>query len=88
MLLPALTVGYRHSGTLRRVNTAGSLLDAVEAELAEVERALARLDDGTYGTCQTCGTTIDDDQLATLPTARCCREHEGGDERSALDTSG
>jgi RNA polymerase-binding transcription factor DksA len=32
-----------------------SILEQVEAELADVERALARLDHGTYGTCERCG---------------------------------
>jgi RNA polymerase-binding transcription factor DksA len=31
------------------------LLDEVEGALAEVERALRRLDEGAYGTCEVCG---------------------------------
>ena len=30
----------------------GSLLDTIEQELADVERALALIDDGTYGQCE------------------------------------
>ncbi len=47
-------------------------LDAVDALLDEVDRALARLDDGVYGRCESCGGPVDDDRLADLPTVRTC----------------
>ena len=53
----------------------GSLLDSIEQELADVERALALLDDGTYGQCEHCRGTIDADVLARTPAARFCAEH-------------
>lgn len=53
----------------------GSLLDGIEGELADVERALAMLDEGTYGQCEHCGAVIDDDLLARTPTARFCAQH-------------
>ncbi len=53
----------------------GSLLDTIEEELADVERALALLDEGGYGRCEACGGTIDDDVLTRTPTARFCAEH-------------
>jgi hypothetical protein len=53
----------------------GSLLDAIESELADVERALALLDEGTYVQCEACGAGIDDTVLARAPTARFCAEH-------------
>ena len=49
-----------------------SAVDAVDQLLDEVELALARLDDGTYGRCETCGSPIDDTELAALPLARAC----------------
>jgi len=52
-----------------------SILTSVEGELADVERALQRLDEGTYGTCQVCGAAIDDARLAAEPAAAGCREH-------------
>ena len=39
------------------------ILAQVEADLAGVERAMARLDDGTYDTCEVCGGLIGDDRL-------------------------
>jgi RNA polymerase-binding transcription factor DksA len=48
-------------------------LDAMhERELAEIDRALVRIDDGTYGTCESCGTEIVAERLAALPTAATC----------------
>ncbi len=49
-----------------------SAVDAVDALLDEVELALSRLDDGTYGRCEECGTPIDDSRLAASPTVRSC----------------
>ena len=41
-------------------------------ELAEVEAALARIADGTYGTCIDCGAEIPAARLAVNPSARRC----------------
>ena len=61
--------------TLAELDIDGSLLDSIEEELADVERALALLDEGTYGQCEHCRAVIDDDVLARNPTARFCAEH-------------
>ena len=47
-------------------------VDSIEALLDQVDGALARLDDGSYGRCESCGTIIADARLAELPTARTC----------------
>jgi RNA polymerase-binding transcription factor DksA len=44
-------------------------------ELAEVERALQKLDDGTYGLCETCGQPIAPARLEAMPAARFCIDH-------------
>lgn len=51
-----------------------------ERELADVDAALARLDDGTYGRCVDCGRSIPVARLRARPTAvRCvaCAERAG-----------
>jgi RNA polymerase-binding transcription factor DksA len=53
-----------------------SILEQVEAELADVERALHRLDDGTYGSCEACGTAIGDERLEAQPATRFCIAHQ------------
>jgi RNA polymerase-binding transcription factor DksA len=58
-----------------------SILEQVEAELADVELALHRLDDGTYGTCEACGHPIDDSRLAAKPEARLCLDDQALAER-------
>jgi RNA polymerase-binding transcription factor DksA len=47
-----------------------SILEQLEAELEEIEAALARLDDGTYGVDEVTGEPIDPERLDALPTAR------------------
>ena len=58
-----------------------SILEQVEAELADVEHALRRLEDGSYGTCEVCGREIPDERLEAIPTARLCLEHQAEAER-------
>lgn len=45
---------------------------AQELMLAEVEDALARISDGTYGVCRRCSSAIDSARLRALPTASLC----------------
>ena len=52
------------------------VLEAIELELADVSRALERLDEGTYGTCEACGAALPDAQLAEQPAARFCGDHQ------------
>jgi DnaK suppressor protein len=40
--------------------------------LAQVEAALLRMDDGTYGVCARCGQPINPDRLEALPYATYC----------------
>ncbi|HHX45178.1 MAG TPA: conjugal transfer protein TraR [Chloroflexi bacterium] len=45
---------------------------AQQRMLAEVEDALARIDDGTYGVCRRCGNAIDAARLRAMPMATLC----------------
>jgi RNA polymerase-binding transcription factor DksA len=47
-----------------------SILEQLEAELAELQAALERVDAGTYGTDEVTGEPIDPARLDALPTAR------------------
>jgi RNA polymerase-binding transcription factor DksA len=54
--------------------------EATAAELAQINRALAQLDQGTYGLCSRCGQPIDERRLQALPYSdRCitCAEAAG-----------
>ena len=48
------------------------LEEGVQQTLAEIEAALRRIDDGTYGTCETCGKPIAAERLGAIPWARLC----------------
>jgi len=48
---------------------------AIEATLANVDRALERLRAGTYRQCQVCGREIDESDLIAHPLLRHCPEH-------------
>jgi len=76
-------VGAIDSGT--EPDAAGVTIDEVDRLLDEVEAALTRLDEGTYGVCDRCGGPIDDGLLAGHPTARSCATCESGGPRSDLD---
>ena len=47
-----------------------AILESLETELAEVEAALRRLDDGTYGIDEVTGERIDPARLEARPEAR------------------
>ncbi len=54
------------------------------AELSEVEAALVRMDDGSYGTCVDCGEPIGRPRLNAQPTAeRCIACQEKVEQRAA-----
>ena len=59
-----------------------SILEQVEAELDDVEHALRRLDEGTYGVCEACHEPIADERLEALPAARFCVLHQAEAELS------
>jgi DnaK suppressor protein len=50
----------------------GALVRQVRAHLAEVDAALLRVSDGTYGVCERCGSAIGEARLEALPAARLC----------------
>jgi DnaK suppressor protein len=64
-----------------------SILEHIDAELADVEHALRRLDEGTYGTCEACGRPIGDERLEAMPAARFCLDDQSVAEREARATS-
>jgi len=53
------------------------VLGDAETALDGVDAALARLAEGAYGICATCGEPIDEDRLAEVPTAETCGRHTG-----------
>ncbi|HZG36572.1 MAG TPA: TraR/DksA C4-type zinc finger protein [Gaiellaceae bacterium] len=48
------------------------LEEGAARRLREVEDALGRIDDGTYGSCATCGNPIGEERLEAVPWATLC----------------
>lgn len=53
-------------------DVAEELLVLRRQAIEEITSALARIDDGTYGTCQECHSAIPIERLEVLPHARLC----------------
>lgn len=53
--------------------------------LNEVDLALEKMDNGTFGLCETCHDTIEKDRLLIDPLCRNCLDHLTAEERSALE---
>jgi RNA polymerase-binding transcription factor DksA len=62
-------------GPSRAVAEYEAVLEAAGTLLEDVDRALDRLSDGTYGTCEVCGTPIGEDLLTLDPVGRTCAAH-------------
>ena len=54
----------------------------LEEGLARTERALAKLDEGTYGICDACGQPIPEARLRAMPDAVLCLACAAGSARS------
>ena len=61
--------------------TLARLSENQRRELALIDGALARIDEGEYGVCIDCGQEIDPRRLAALPYALLCTECAQGRER-------
>ena len=51
------------------------LASQLRSELDEVDRALGKLEAGTYGRCETCDLPIVPARLEAMPAARFCIDH-------------
>jgi RNA polymerase-binding transcription factor DksA len=53
-----------------------SILESLETELADLEKALRKIDEGTYGICEACGKSIPQERLEAMPATRLCVEDQ------------
>jgi RNA polymerase-binding transcription factor DksA len=65
-----------------------SIVQDLDAQLADIEHATARLTNGSYGTCEACGRPVDAERLAARPATRFCLEDQQGAEREVLAERG
>ena len=54
---------------------------SLEAGLARTERALAKIDEGTYGLCDACGQPIGEGRLRALPDGVLCLDCAASERR-------
>jgi DnaK suppressor protein len=52
--------------------THASIIERAERQLAQINSALLRLDDGQYGICLDCGEEIPFERLKAIPSALYC----------------
>ncbi len=58
-----------------------SVLNNEREKLAQIDRALARIEDGTYGVCESCGQPIGKLRLMAFPRATLCMTCKQREER-------
>lgn len=64
-------VGDGTSEAVERLATTATAR-SLSASIADIDRALQRLAEGSYGTCDSCGDRIPDARLEALPAATLC----------------
>ena len=57
---------------LQETDVDQAILDTEKTLLAEVQQALARIENGTYGICSNCGQPIPEKRLEAIPWATLC----------------
>ena len=58
-----------------------SLVNNVRDLMERVDKALAKIEDGTYGLCDRCGKPIEKVRLKALPYANLCLKDKQAEER-------
>ena len=59
------------------------LSDRERVKLKQIDDALERMDEGTYGICESCGLEIAEERLEAMPFSRLCRDCQQDEEREA-----
>ena len=53
-------------------DTGLAIADMRREKLTEMDEAIRKLEDGTYGICEECGAEIDEARLKAVPLTPCC----------------
>ena len=65
-----------------------SIDEQLEGQLREIDAALERIEEGTYGRCEVGGEEIDEERLGMLPATRYCRQHRDEAEEEFIREHG
>ena len=63
---------YDHATSDRARELSLMLTDRERQKLVQIEEALKKIDEGSYGVCESCGDDIDDERLIAMPFAKLC----------------
>lgn len=69
--------------SLEQLGRDTSLREAERRELLAIEKALAKMSTGSFGTCEDCGEEIPTRRLIVLPAARLCAHCQAIEEKQA-----
>jgi RNA polymerase-binding transcription factor len=59
------------------------LSDRERSKVKNIDDALERMEEGSYGVCDTCGLEIAEERLTAMPFTRLCRDCQQDQEREA-----
>jgi RNA polymerase-binding transcription factor len=59
------------------------LSDRERVKIKQIDDALERVEDATYGVCESCGLEIAEERLNVMPFTRLCRDCQQDQEREA-----
>jgi DnaK suppressor protein len=59
------------------------LSDRERVKIKQIDDALGRMDEGSYGVCESCGLEIAEERLEAMPFTRLCRDCQQDQEREA-----
>ena len=59
-----------------------SLVNNLQDLIQRIDKALARIDEGSYGLCERCGKPIEKARLKALPYASLCLKDKQAEERA------
>jgi DnaK suppressor protein len=59
------------------------LSDRERMKIRQIDDALGRIDDGSYGVCESCGLEVAEERLEAMPFTRLCRDCQQDQEREA-----
>jgi len=54
-----------------------TMTKTLSTRLQDIEVALKKIEVGTFGVCEVCTQSIEEDRLAVNPSARTCKKHMG-----------
>ncbi len=63
---------YDHATSDRARELSLMLTDRERQKLVQIEESLKKIDEGSYGVCESCGDEIDEERLIAMPFAKLC----------------